>query len=82
MGSAWPLQEAKNRLSEVVERALTEGPQTVSRRGAEVVVIVSIQEFRRLTAPRESFKSFLTSLPLDGLDLSRDPSPGRDLELV
>ena len=39
---SWQLQEAKNRFSEVVSRALTEGPQTVTRRGTEVVVVVSV----------------------------------------
>jgi prevent-host-death family protein len=45
---AWPLAEAKNRFSEVFEKALKEGPQRVSRRGKERVVVVSEVEYERL----------------------------------
>lgn len=78
----WRLAEAKNRFSEVVNRALSEGPQTVSRRN-DSVVILSQQEYERLTGKRPCFKEFLlkhTPL-LDDLDLSRDKSPMRDIEL-
>ena len=47
----WQLQEAKNRFSEVVEEALARGPQTVTRHGREVVVIVSAEEYRRMRQP-------------------------------
>lgn len=48
----WQLQEAKNRLSEVVNRALTDGAQTITRHGKPVVVVVSQEEFRRM-APKK-----------------------------
>ena len=44
----WQLQEAKNRFSELVNKVLSEGPQVVTRRGEEVVVIVSNEEFKKL----------------------------------
>ncbi len=78
----WRLAEAKNRFSEVVNRALNEGPQTVSRRN-DSVVILSQQEYERLTGKRPGFKEFLlkhTPL-LDDLDLSRDQSSMRNIEL-
>ena len=78
----WRLAEAKNRFSEVVNRALSEGPQTVSRRN-DSVVILSQQEYDRLSGNRPGFKEFLLkhTVPLDDLDLSRDKSPMRDIEL-
>ena len=83
MKDEWQLQEAKNRFSEVVDRALKRGPQTVTRRGVEAVVVVAADEFRRLTAPAGSLVEFLRSSPLVGIDLdvTRDPDPGREVEL-
>jgi prevent-host-death family protein len=52
--SIWPLQDAKARLSEVVRRAIDEGPQHVSVRGALAVVVLSEPEYRRLTANEPS----------------------------
>ena len=72
MPAAWQLQEAKNRFSEVVEEALHSGPQTVTRRGEPVVVVVAIDTWRRVAGPVPSLKAFLRSAPLDGIELSRD----------
>jgi prevent-host-death family protein len=76
----WQLQEAKQKLSEVIEKALQEGPQVVTRRGEEVAVILSMEEFRRLREPRPDFKAFLLGgpdlgmLPLErSLELPREP---------
>jgi prevent-host-death family protein len=44
----WQLQEAKARFSELIETALMEGPQVVTRRGVEAAVVVPIAEWRRL----------------------------------
>lgn len=49
--SEWQLQEAKNSLSEVVNRALTEGAQTITRHGKPVVMVVSEEEFRKQAMP-------------------------------
>jgi antitoxin Phd len=51
--SEWQLQEAKNSLSEVVNRALTEGVQTITRHGKPVVVVLSQEEFRKLAPEKE-----------------------------
>lgn len=75
----WPLAEAKNKLSEVVTRALEEGPQRITRRG-QIVVVISEEEFDRLSGKRLSFKDYLLNGPdLSDLDLTRDPSPMRDV---
>lgn len=77
----WNLADAKNRLSEVVNLALTEGPQTITRR-QDVVVVISAEMFAELTGQRRDFKEFLMIGPsLEGLDLERDKSPMRDIEL-
>lgn len=78
----WQLQEAKQRLSEVVRRALREGPQVVTRHGKDAVVVVSLEEFERLKAKRGDFKRFLRSAPdLEGLEIARDRTPGRVVDL-
>jgi prevent-host-death family protein len=77
----WNLDEAKNRLTEVVNLALTEGPQTITRRD-DTVVVVSAAKYEELAGKRPSFKEFLMKAEgLDELDLTRDRSPGRDVEL-
>jgi antitoxin Phd len=81
--TVWQLQEAKNRFSEVVNKALTEGPQTVSRHGEEVVVILSKAEYSRLKKSQSSLLDFFRQSPLVGmdLDLERDQSLPRDVNL-
>ena len=59
----WQMHEAKQRFSELVQRALDEGPQVVTRRGQEVVVVLAAEEFRRLTASKPGFKELLLSAP-------------------
>jgi prevent-host-death family protein len=79
----WQLQNAKNRLSEVVDLATREGPQIITRRGVETAVILSVEEYRKLSRPRQSLVDFLRASPLADveLDLERDPDPGRELDL-
>jgi prevent-host-death family protein len=74
---AWQLQEAKNRLSEVVERASKEGPQVITRRGAKTAVVLSYADYRKLVISRQSLSEFFRQSPLVGvqLDLTRDRSP-------
>ena len=58
----WPVQDAKARFSELLDRCLAEGPQMVTRRGAETAVLVPIEEWRRLrAAARPSLKELLLS---------------------
>jgi antitoxin Phd len=79
----WKLEDAKARFSEVVRQARTEGPQRVSVRGHDAVVVMSVEEFDRLVPqePRAPFVDFMESLHLDGLDLRREADFGRDVEL-
>lgn len=65
MAHAWQLQEAKNRFSEVVDEALRDGPQIVTRRGEEVVVIVSVATWRQVAPTRPRFKDALRAVCWD-----------------
>ena len=83
MSKAWKLQDAKNCLSEVIEKAATEGPQTVTKRGEPTAVIVSFSDYQKLTKPALSLVEFLAESPLKGvtLDLERNKDMPRDVEL-
>jgi prevent-host-death family protein len=83
----WQLQEAKNKLSRVVQLAKTEGPQVITVRGAEEAVVISSEEYRRLTKrdiDRDiDFVAFLEQSPWVDveLDTERSRDTGRDIEL-
>jgi len=84
MSRVWQLQEAKNKFSEVVEEALAHGPQLITKRGVEAVIVLSYAEYRTLLLSRKKLSSFFRESPLvdAGLDLTRDSSRPRDtLEL-
>ncbi len=58
----WPVQDAKSRFSELLDACINEGPQLVTRRGAETAVLIPIAEWKRLrAAARPSLKSLLLS---------------------
>ena len=83
MTKVWSLQNAKNQLSELVERAASDGAQVITRRGTEVAVVVSIEEYRRLAVRTGDLLTFFLESPLAGsqLELDRDGDPGREMEL-
>ena len=79
----WTLAKARDQFSEVVRRAVDQGPQTVSVRGKETAVVLSKAQFDAMTPTVQSrdFKAFLLSIPsLEGIDLTRDQTPSRDVE--
>ena len=78
---AWQLQDAKAKFSELVQKAIDEGPQTVTRHGHDAVVVISVEEFRLMQKRQIDFKEFLASAPLEGVDLERDRDYGRDVHL-
>jgi antitoxin Phd len=79
---AWQLQAAKQRFSELVERARREGPQVVTKHGKETVVVVSIEEYRRLRGHEPGLLEFIRSAPdFDMLDIERADDRGRDIAL-
>jgi antitoxin Phd len=80
--AAWQLQEAKTRLSEVIEDAHSKGPQIITRHGKERAVILSIAEYRSLTAHRPNLKEFLLGGPkVDDFEIRRSRDTGRKITL-
>jgi antitoxin Phd len=78
---SWQVQEAKQKFSELVRRTLEEGPQVVTKHSEEVVV-VPVEEFRRMNGEKQDFKEFLLSgSDLSVLDLERPKEVPRDVEL-
>jgi prevent-host-death family protein len=85
----WSLQDAKNKLSEVVDAAAQGQPQLVTRRGVKTAVVISYQDYTRVAAiveePRPSFEAFLLSIPKaapdDGdVEFERIPLVPRDVD--
>ncbi len=83
MKTTWKLQDAKAKFSKLVEEALNAGPQYVTRRGKEAVVVVSVEEYEKLVSNKPSFKEFLLGCPKMGTDFSleRQKDPPRNIEL-
>lgn len=81
MDNTWQLQVAKNRLSELVDKALSEGQQVITRHGVPQVVVISLADFQKLRRKRGSLVDFLKNSPLGGLalDLKRDKTPAREV---
>jgi prevent-host-death family protein len=79
---SWHLADAKNRFSELVNRALRGEPQVVVRR-RDAVVVVARRDYQKLKGERMSFKQFLLGEgpSLQGLDLRRNKSPMRNVKL-
>jgi antitoxin Phd len=74
---SWKLQDAKARFSELVDRALSDGPQLVTRHGSKAVVVVSFEQFRE-AKPARDFRSFLlASRGVSDLPLTREKRPAR-----
>jgi antitoxin Phd len=83
MGNVWQLQEAKNKFSNLVDKAHHDGPQIVTKHGKESVVILAIEDYQKLNRPKSDLVSFFKKSPLSGinLEIARDKSPSRDIEL-
>jgi len=81
----WMLQTAKNKFSEVIERAQREGPQLVTRRGADAAVVLSMDDFRALSgASGSDLADFFRKSPLGGIPenlLARTRDAGREVKL-
>lgn len=83
MLNTWQLQEAKNKLSELVEKAVNDGPQVITKRGIETAIVLSYRDYRKMVASQKKLSQFFRESPLVGadLDLTRDTSPIRDVTL-
>jgi antitoxin Phd len=77
----WQVQQAKARFSELLERTLKEGPQTVTRHGKAVAVMLPMEEYRRLRHRGKSLKALLAAAPLEGVEIVRSRDTGRTIKL-
>lgn len=78
----WQLQQAKTRLSEVIEEAHTRGPQIITRHGAERAVVLSIADYRSLVAHKPNLIEYLLGGPkVEGFEIERSSDTGREIDL-
>ena len=79
MARVWQIQEAKNKFSEVVEEALRNGPQVITKRGVETVIVLSYDEYRREMLSKKKLSDCFRESPLakTDIDLHRDKSGPR-----
>jgi prevent-host-death family protein len=73
----WTVADAKARLSELIDRAASEGPQTITRRGRNAAVVVSAEEWERRTQRRGNLVEFFARSPLRGSGVKIERFKGR-----
>ena len=75
----WQLQEAKNKFSRVVENAVNDGPQIITKHGVEVAIVISFADYQKMIATRGKLSTFFRDSPLAGveLDFARDEGDAR-----
>lgn len=79
----WQMQEAKAKLSELVKRAQTDGPQDITLHGESVAVVMSRESYERLTSPPVNLVDFMQASPLfdlDSLVIEREKSLNREVD--
>ncbi len=83
MKKIWKLQDAKNKSSKVVRDALSSGPQYVTRRGLETVVVLSVKDYESLISGKKPFNKFLLSCPEmdDDFEVRRQKDYPRSIDL-
>jgi len=81
--NTWQLQDAKSKFSQLVENAMLSKPQFVTKHGNNAVVILSYDDYKKITKPKMDLVTFLRSSPLAEveLDISRDGKLPRNIEL-
>jgi len=79
----WAVAKAKAKLSEVIDQALAEGPQTITRSGRRAVVVVSADEWERRTQRKGTLADFLAQSPLRGarVRIKRARMKAREIEI-
>lgn len=80
--ASWQVQEAKSRFSEVIEEAQKKGPQIITKHGSERAVVLSMEDFRALTAHKPGFKEYLLGGPkVEDFAIEADHDTGREIAL-
>ncbi len=81
MMNTWQLQEAKSRFSELVEQSLSVGPQWVTRRGAEAVVVIAAAQYRKIQQGPSLLKVLQEAPRGEALAVQRSAEPVRAIDL-
>jgi prevent-host-death family protein len=81
--ASWKVAQAKAHFSELIDKALHEGAQEITRHGKRTVIVVSAKEWDRQAKRKESLVEFLAKSPLkgSGLEIERLRDRPRDVEL-
>ncbi len=78
----WQIQQAKTRLSELIEQASSNGPQIITRHGSERAVILSMEDYRALIANKPSFTEYLLNgSKVDSFEIDRVSDTAREVSL-
>ena len=80
MGMTWPIQDAKNKFSEVIERAIKDGPQEITKHGKKTAVLLSISEYTKLKRRKGSLSDFFQISPLAGIQIERKKDVSREVD--
>jgi len=78
----WQVQDAKQRFSELIRRAQTDGAQVVTKHGADVAVVLGIEDFRRLNGVGTDLKAYLRTGPTAELTITRSGAESRTVDLT
>lgn len=83
MKNVWQLQEAKAKLSKVINEAIKHGPQIITRHGIETALLISINDYKHISKKELKISQFFKSSPLYNveLDIQRSKEYPRDIEL-
>jgi len=81
--NTWQLQDAKSKFSQLVENAMSNEPQFVTKHGNNAVVVLSFEDYKKITKPKMDLVTFLRNSPLMEveLDISRNGELPRNIEL-
>ena len=78
----WQINKARRRLSELIRVAQEEGPQVITRHGADIAVVFSVEDFRELETAKPDFRDYLLSGPkVDALDIDGPRDLEREIEV-
>jgi prevent-host-death family protein len=82
MKNTWQLQDAKSKFSQLVENAMNDEPQFVTKHGHNAVVILSFEDYKKITKPKTDLVTFFRSSPLveAELNISRNKDLPREIE--
>jgi antitoxin Phd len=78
MENEWQLQDAKNKFSEVVNQAINQGPQLITRRGEKTAVLLSFADYEKICKAQGKLSDFFRTSPLAEVSLSRENGNPRE----